>query len=313
MLEPSEENLTTAAIVRKYLPGLSEPEIETKLARGEIAKPSLFRRPNRQVEFRDDEIDSKPKQTNKKVTIVENKITQKKVSELFFTNIQDLNSKIIMGNVDRNVGFSVAARKVIKKQEKPTFKNHFPTFVSPRKVTMVQETNFKTYFVPPLIEKEKQDVEPAFFAGSKKEYVLPEKLPDELVFIDKNGKEVKASSSQGFTDKLSTSTEISATGNKREKTTKPVNELASKDNLECLKEDDEEEEEQVEDETKHTDEEESDFANLDDDSVEDEQETESESGKSDDTVKAKDNQSSETDDIAKDKKNAENISIWTQT
>lgn len=285
MLEPSEENLTTAAIVRKYLPGLSEPEIETKLARGEIAKPSVFRKTNRQVEFSDDETDSKPKSFNKKVTIVEdakekeknfNKITQKKVSELFFTNIRHLNSKIVMGNVDRNVGFSEAARKVIKKQEKPTGKNHFPTFVSPRKVTMVQKTNYKTYFEPPLIEKAKQDVEPAFFAGSKEEYVLPEKLPDELVFIDKDGNEVKAMSSQSFTDKLSTSVEMSQN---KKTSAKGIEKavLPNKENLGCLKEDEEEEEEGVETKQNEAEEsEESDLPNLDEESDNDENECQSE-------------------------------------
>lgn len=223
ILEPSEENLTTAAIVRKYLPDLSEPEIETKLARGEIARPSMFRKTNKQIEFSDEETDAKPKHTNKKVTIMENskekrdnsaKITQKKPSDLFFTNIRDLNNKIIKGNVERNVGFSEAARKVMKK-DKTSLKSQFPTFVSPRKVTMLKETNYKTYFAPPLIEKAKQDVEPAFFAGSKDEYVLPEKLPDELVFIDKDGKEVRASSSQTFTDKVSASDEIGKKGGKR--------------------------------------------------------------------------------------------------
>lgn len=250
VLEPSEENLTTAAIVRKYLPGLSEPEIETKLARGEIARPAMFRKSHRHVDF-DDETDAKPKQINKKVTIVENnedtdekskQVTQR-VSELFFTNIRDLNNKIISGNVDRNVGFSEAARKLIQRKDKTSLRSHFPTFVSPRKVTMVQKTNYKTYFEPPLIEKAKQDVEPAFFAGSKNEYVLPEKLPDELVFIDKDGNEVKASSSQGFTDKMSATEELSGKKGKTKGGAKSIDktDIGQSNSLGALKEDEEEE------------------------------------------------------------------------
>lgn len=215
ILEPSEDNLTTAAIVKKYLPTLSEPEIEEKLARGEIAKPA-FRRHNKQVDFSDEEDDPKPQKhaTYKKVTIVDHKANsprtnwkQSKTSELYFTNIQDLNNKIITGSVGRDVGFSKAVTEVIRKKVVTSSKNHFPTFVSPRKVKMVQETKYKTYFEPPLIEKAKQSAEPAFFAGSAGTYVLPEKLPDELVFVDKSGNEVKASSSLSFVAKTSAASE----------------------------------------------------------------------------------------------------------
>lgn len=246
-LEPSEENLTTAAIVRKYLPGLSEQEVEDKIARGEIARPS-FRKHNsgKHLEFSDEEDEVKPKLTNKKVTIADTEKQKKakalvptKPNELFFTNIRDLNSKIISGNVDRNIGFANVARKVIKKEKPLSTKNYFPTFVSPRKVVLVQETNYKTYFDPPLIEKAKQDVEPAFFAGSSGEYTLPEKLPDELIFVDKDGNEVKASSSAGFTSKLSASSEKGSAPSKPVTNKKPPEKDAD---LEVLKEDEEEEE-----------------------------------------------------------------------
>lgn len=247
-LEPSEENLTTAAIVRKYLPGLSEQEVEDKVARGEIARPS-FKKQNKHVEFSDEEDEVKPKHTNKRVTIADTEKDKKaksgmqpKPSELYFSNIRDLNSKIITGNVDRNVGFANAARKVIKKEKELSAKNYFPTFVSPRKVVMVQQTNYKTYFEPPLIEKSKQDVEPAFFAGSEGEYTLPEKLPDELVFIDKDGNEVKASSSQGFTAKSSASSEKKDNGSKQLVASKLEHTKTA--DMDVLKEDEEEENEE---------------------------------------------------------------------
>ncbi|XP_045195696.2 uncharacterized protein LOC123551082 isoform X2 [Mercenaria mercenaria] len=250
-LEPSEENLTTAAIVRKYLPGLSEQEVEDKLARGEIARPS-FKKHNKHIEFSDEEDEAKPKFTNKKVTIADTEKDKKakavvppKPNELFFTNIRDLNSKIITGNVDRNVGFSSVARKVIKKDKQLSSKNYFPTFVSPRKVVMVQETNYKTYFDPPLIEKSKQDVEPAFFAGSAGEYTLPEKLPDELVFVDKDGNEVKASSSQGFTSKTPASAETKDNSSSKSVTSKPEPKSSGMD---ILKEDEEEENDEEDEE-----------------------------------------------------------------
>ena len=247
-LEPAEENLTTAAIVAKYLPDLTEPEIETKLARGEIARPSMIRRQAKHVEFSDEDSDSKPKVTNKKVTIVEHgkdqnrakadQLRKNKTSDLYFTNIRDLNNKIVKGNVERNVGFSYVAKQVIKdnREQSATHKKMYPSFVSPRKVVMVKETNYKTFFDPPLIAKEKQSAEPAFFAGGTHEYKLPEKLPDELVFVDKNGKEVAASSGATFTDK-----NASVDGGTPVVKVPEVEPHASGRDLDCLKEDEEEE------------------------------------------------------------------------
>lgn len=253
-LEPSEENLTTAAIVRKYLPRLSDQEVEDKLARGEIARPSLKKQFYKHLAFSDEEDDARTKIMHKKVTIADpekdknGKMIPKKPNELFFTNIRDLNNKIITGDVDRNVGFSGVVRRVIKKDKPISMKNHFPTFVSPRKVTMVQETNYKTYFEPPLIAKAKQDVEPQFFAGSSGEYTLPDKLPDELVFVNKDGGEMKASSSVGFTDKLSASSEKTDKGTSSKPiVTKHEIQMVERDTeLEILKEDIEEDEEETE-------------------------------------------------------------------
>ena len=206
-LQPTDENLTTAAIVKKYLPGLSYPEIEDKIARGEIAKPT-FRRRSKSVEFSDEEEDPKPKIINtKKVTIIDNEdekkpqLLSKKTSALFFSNIRDLNSKIITGTVDRNIGFAVS--KKTEKKLLSTAQNFFPSFISPRKASLMQDTKFKTYYEPPLIPKASQDVEPQFFAGSKGDYVPPERLPEELVFVDKEGKQVKISNTRRLSSQLS--------------------------------------------------------------------------------------------------------------
>lgn len=213
-LQPSEENLTTTAIVKKYLPGLSYPEIEDKIARGEIAKPS-FRRRSKSVEFSDEEEDPKQKMiSTKKVTIIENdddkrqqEITRKP-SALFFSDIRDLNNKIITGSVDRNIGFTISsAKKSDKKKLLSAAQNYFPTFISPRKVSATKDVKFKTFYEPPLIPKASQDVEPAFFAGSKGEYTPPERLPEELVFVDKEGKLVKISNTGRLSAQLSIYTE----------------------------------------------------------------------------------------------------------
>ena len=210
-LQPTDENLTTAAIVKKYLPGLSYPEIEDKIARGEIAKPTMRRR-SKSVEFSDEEDDPKHRIINtRKVTIVDNydgdgdekkqPVLTKKTSALFFSNIRDLNSKIIAGAVDRNIGFTVS--KKTEKKLVAAAQNFFPSFISPRKTSLIQDTKFKTYYEPPLIPKASQDVEPQFFAGSKGEYVPPERLPEELVFVDKEGKQVKISNTRRLSSQLS--------------------------------------------------------------------------------------------------------------
>ena len=206
-LQPTDENLTTAAIVKKYLPGLSYPEIEDKIARGEIAKPTLRRR-SKSVEFSDEEEDPKQKIINtRKVTIMDNDderkypLVTKKTSGLFFSNIRDLNSKIVAGTVDRNIGFTVS--KKIEKKLVTSAQNFFPSFISPRKASLMQDTKFKTYYEPPLIPKASQEVEPQFFAGSKGDYVPPERLPEELVFVDKEGKQVKISNTRRLSSQLS--------------------------------------------------------------------------------------------------------------
>ena len=210
-IHPSEENLTTTAIVKKYLPGLSYPEIEDKIARGEIAKPTLRLR-SKSVEFSDEEDDSKQKViSTKKVTIIENdddknpKRVTPRQSALFFADIRDLNNKIITGSVDRNIGFTLS--KKLESKQQSTTQNYFPTFISPRKASMNQDVKFKTFYEPPLIPKASQDVEPAFFAGSKGEYIPPERLPEELVFVDKEGKQVKISNTRRISSQLSIYTE----------------------------------------------------------------------------------------------------------
>ncbi|XP_052811581.1 uncharacterized protein LOC128239131 isoform X2 [Mya arenaria] len=248
VLEPTEDHVTTAAICRKYLPELSEPEIETKIARGEIARPSMFRKQAKQLEFSDEEVDAKPKFTNKKVTIVDHNsvrsksqtdLTRRQPNELFFTNIRDLNNKIVKGNVERNVGFSNAVKQVIKTtRTQHAVKNMYPAFVSPRKVVLLKETNYKTFFDPPLIAKEKQSSEPSFFAGSSGEYKLPDKLPDDLVFVDKDGNEVSASSAAGLTNRLAMVDEV-PTAKVERVTIAP----AGVGDLGCLEEGEEEEEE----------------------------------------------------------------------
>lgn len=50
----------------------------------------------------------------------------------------------------------------------------FPAFVSPKKLDPIKQPAFT--FEPPLLSVERQNPEPAFFAGSTEEYRLPTRL-----------------------------------------------------------------------------------------------------------------------------------------
>ena len=41
-LRVSEKNVTTSAVLKRVLPGMSQAEIQDKIARGEIARTSLL-------------------------------------------------------------------------------------------------------------------------------------------------------------------------------------------------------------------------------------------------------------------------------
>lgn len=133
-----------------------------------------------------------------------NPLTEK--PSALFSNIRDLNSKIITGSVER-ISVTISNSKKSDKKILSAAHNYFPTFVSPRKASTIQDVKFKTFYEPPLIPETSQEVEPAFFAGSKREYNPPKRLPEELLFVDKEGKQVKMSNTRRLSSQLSIYTE----------------------------------------------------------------------------------------------------------
>ncbi|KAL3882360.1 hypothetical protein ACJMK2_028713 [Sinanodonta woodiana] len=203
-LHASEDNLTATAIVKRYLPKLSYPEIEDRIARGEIQKPILSKKLRKGPMSREDELnkqvnESKPKDEVQKEERMRSK---RKSTALIFANLRALNQKIISGEVNRSDGFSKVTKlkseihsvpkgdKLSESKSKlKLLKKHVSSiYISPRKVQLESKSKFQSFFEPPLLPRHCQGADPGFFAGSKETYNLPERLPEELVFLDKNGR-----------------------------------------------------------------------------------------------------------------------------
>ncbi|XP_046365475.1 uncharacterized protein LOC124141485 isoform X1 [Haliotis rufescens] len=198
-LRVTQQNITTSTLVKRLYPGMSNTDIQTKIARGEIARSHLPKAlqchpvPHKKPDEDDDSTRREKLKQNEKTAFTIARLKHKlkrgtPSTPMYFHNIRDLNYKIMSGKVPRELGFSnVSKSHASKKNEtrrESTVDSLFPVFVSPRKVTMYKEPSYKTYFGPPLLPRASQKPEPSFFAGSDFEYKLPERLPDKLVFVD---------------------------------------------------------------------------------------------------------------------------------
>ncbi|XP_033740209.1 uncharacterized protein LOC117327373 isoform X2 [Pecten maximus] len=194
-LRISNENIAVASILKRYLPELSYEEIQDKVARGEIAR---HRVPNSSID--PDEEYEREREKKRQQPFFEARLKRqatnyeksKKLSQMFFVNVRDLNFKINNGNASKSLGFtenkSDAARARMALQKWRVADPVTPSFVSPKNIVMMKEPVYKTFFAPPLLPKESQNPEPSFFAGSSDGYKLPDKLPDEIVFADNNAR-----------------------------------------------------------------------------------------------------------------------------
>jgi hypothetical protein len=103
---------------------------------------------------------------------------------MFFVNIRDLNAKIVSGQVHRSVGFSEKVQKDIIKRQENRRKLSKP-IIKPEPDQVQEPIERKAKFDPDiLLSLSMQTNEPAFFAGRKNEYELPERLPDPIRFAD---------------------------------------------------------------------------------------------------------------------------------
>ncbi|KAJ8315735.1 hypothetical protein KUTeg_007885 [Tegillarca granosa] len=194
-LRISEGNLTTTAILKRYMPDLTDAEIQDRVARGEIASSRLPVNPNNKLD-NDDEYESGLVQRKRQFVVCRSKNSKKpnllKFSAMFFTNIRDLNHRIVTGKADRSIGFLTVKPKSAKPSEGRSL---FPVFVSERKIKPPNENKYKTYFDPPLLPRNRQKPEPPFFAGSDDQYEVPKRLPEKLEFIDARSNQRLRSSS----------------------------------------------------------------------------------------------------------------------
>ncbi|XP_052088374.1 uncharacterized protein LOC127725452 isoform X2 [Mytilus californianus] len=189
-LRISHENMTTAAVLKRYLPDLSESDIQDKIAKGEIAKPRLLKKrivtkdyqqskKEIQTKENDDENENKNSSNN-------NKTSLSRTSSMFFVNIRDLNAKIVSGQLHRAVGFSEKVQEEVLKRQENRRKRSTPTPTrKPEPEPVAEQKERKAIFNPDILLSVSMQVnEPSFFAGRKQEYELPERLPDPLQFAD---------------------------------------------------------------------------------------------------------------------------------
>ncbi|XP_063405310.1 uncharacterized protein LOC134688482 isoform X1 [Mytilus trossulus] len=191
-LRISHENMTTAAVLQRYLPDLSESDIQDKIAKGEIAKPRLlkkrlaikdYQQPKKEIQKieNDDENENKNKNSSNN-----NKTSLNRSPSMFFVNIRDLNAKIVSGQLHRAMGFSEKVQEEVLKRQENRRKRSTPTPTrKPESEPVAEQKERKAIFNPDILLSVSMQVnEPSFFAGSKKEYELPERLPDPLQFAD---------------------------------------------------------------------------------------------------------------------------------
>ncbi|GFS12472.1 hypothetical protein ElyMa_006698500 [Elysia marginata] len=155
---------------------------------------------------------------------------------LFFSDLKGMQGKILSGTVDRKAYMTLrpeAPGHKKNQQELPSrlksavsttstssgksglskfgsqlSREFMPSFVSPRKVKLIEEPKYKVYFEPPLLTKRRQIPNPSFFAGSNDEYSLPERLPDVIEFADSQRiaameKQIRSGSALSFVSSMS--------------------------------------------------------------------------------------------------------------
>ena len=179
-LQTSEDNFTKSVLVNSYLPEMTPYQIQTKIARGEIALDSFrskLQRLNTKTIAK--AIETKPTSNvfrQRCKTIAEDGAT-----DTFFTSIQHLNQKIVSGRMDKKLYNKPKDGKNENVKNTSVTDCLYPRFISPRKYNPPQ-SSYRTYFDPPLLPKACQKPAPSFFAGESQEYKLPDRLPEVIVF-----------------------------------------------------------------------------------------------------------------------------------
>lgn len=167
----SEGNYASAAVVSRAYPGMTQQEIQHRLARGDICRPSF-------------KYDIQRARTLREGTTTASSAPprgpQRPVTYNFFSSIKDLNDKITRGELVRKIIITGDPEKDLARQEKQPREKTFSQalvarFVSHRKPAAVKrkQSRYRSFYEPPLLPKVCQNVEPAFFAGAISSYKLP--------------------------------------------------------------------------------------------------------------------------------------------
>ena len=167
-------------MAERFLPDMNPYQIQHKVASGEISKPADRDRFLR-ARSSSDQRNINPRDNPKKKFM---KVLAKRRESAYFTNIRDLNSKIISGEVSNKVSRKVLMGKKPSLQKKPSLASFTeqlcPLFISPKKIKQPEKPSYIAYYEPPLLPKVCQNAEPSFFAGSDRKYKLPDRLPEDL-------------------------------------------------------------------------------------------------------------------------------------
>ena len=207
-LRLTNENITACAILQHYMPHLSKEEIQDKIARGDIARNRFLKLYLGDVPVygseRDRQRTASAKAEKRAESASKSMAKWQDMSQMYFLNIKDLNTKISSGKRDKSIGFTNETNTVAKwkRMVSKTAEPMFPSFISPKNATETKEPEYKTYFSPPLVPKTKQIFEPPFFAGSSQSYSLPDRLPDEIKFAPSKNQPSRRTSQQADVDLL---------------------------------------------------------------------------------------------------------------
>ena len=189
----SEENFSTALLVSKACPHLNAYQIQTKLVCGEIMRPGIRQhlekrsREMRTASGSGSETESPREEKENGKTLIKAFAQKPLTSPHYFSNIQDLNSKLIAGKRAVSLKMALSKEIALNRERKRSSDRVLsfselinPAFISPKRIPKEKEPDYRAFYQPPLLPKVCQNVEPAFFAGSDADYQLPDRLPQHV-------------------------------------------------------------------------------------------------------------------------------------
>ena len=193
----TDDEVTTAIVVKKYMPAMETDHIQNLMAQGHISAPN-FRETLMRLK---EEARRKAIEAENKRNAIQKAANKGRGTYTFFSSIRDLNQKIVSGRVSKKVGWGTAIGGVSgppglankdannsssRADKKMSFTELIcPMFISPKRLKS-EPPGFVAHYEPPLLPKVCQNVEPAFFAGCETPYKLPDRLPEKPLDTDES-------------------------------------------------------------------------------------------------------------------------------